>query len=99
MLVLTSSSGELRLPNKELDGWRSVTTQVEELLESLRLQTARPKLKAILGAPGRDGIIFLYIVLYPQASDVANRTWLNPDVASLPLTGGDRRLLTLAKVG
>jgi hypothetical protein len=99
VLALSSSTGELRLPTKELDGWRAVTTQVEELLESLLRQSATPKLKAILGAPGREGITLLYILPYPHAPDLANRIWLHPDVASLPLTAGDRRLLLLAKLG
>ena len=33
VLALASTSGELRLPLKELDGWKAVTTQVEEWLE------------------------------------------------------------------
>jgi hypothetical protein len=99
VLALSSSTGELRLPTKELDGWRAVTNQVEEMLESLLPQTATPKLKAILGVPGREGITVLYTVPYPQAPDLANRIWLDPDIASFRLAGGDRRLLLLAKLG
>ena len=49
VLALSSTSGELRLPIKELDGWKAVTAQVEEWLEQLLQQRQTPKLVAIDG--------------------------------------------------
>jgi hypothetical protein len=51
LLTVASTSGELKLPTKELDGWRAVTTQVDEWLEELQ-PSRTPKLEAIDGRPG-----------------------------------------------
>jgi hypothetical protein len=93
VLTFASTSGELRLPIKELDGWRAVTTQVEEWLEQLVQRTSTPKLLAIDGTPGRQGVTFIYLAEVPRASDHPNGFWLDPDVALPTLTIGDRRVL------
>jgi len=98
VLALPSTSGEPRLPLKELDGWKAVPTQVEEWLEQLLQQRQTPKLVAIEGTPGRKGVTFLYAAEVPSsASDHANGIWLDADVAMPTLNSGDRCLLRLSK--
>jgi hypothetical protein len=98
VLGLPSTSGELRLPVKELDGWKEVTTQVEEWLEQLLRQRQTPKLVAIEGAPGRQGVTFIYCAEVGAAfPDDASGVWLAPEVALPTLPSGDHRLLLLSK--
>jgi hypothetical protein len=98
VLALPSTSGELRLPLKQLDGWTAVTTQVEEWLEQLLEPGQTPKLVAIDGTPGRQGVTFLYSAEVPSsASDHTNGVWLEVDVPLPTLNSGDRRLLLLSK--
>ena len=97
ILALASTSGELRLPLKELDGWKAVTTQVEEWLERLRLRQT-PKLVAIDGTPGRQGITFIYCTEAGAAiTDHASGIWLDPEIALPTLPSCDRRLVLLTK--
>jgi hypothetical protein len=97
--VLTlSTSGELRLPLKELDGWKAVTMQVEEWLEQLLQQRQTPKLIAIDGVPGRQGVTFVYSAEAGEAlPDHASGVWLDPEIALPTLSLRDRRLLLLSK--
>lgn len=98
VLALPSASGKLELPLKELDGWKAVTTQVEEWLGELLQQRQTPKLVAIEGAPGRQGVTFLFKADVP--SSAANRPeciWLDADVALTMLNLGDRGLLLLSQ--
>ena len=98
VLALSSTSGELRLPLKELDGWKAVTTQVEEWLEQLLQQRQTPKLVAIEGAPGRQGVTFIYCAEAGAAfPDHESGVWLDPKIALPTLPSGDRRLLLLSK--
>ena len=96
VLTFTSSPGELRLPAKELDGWRTVTVQVEEWLAQLLQQAARVKLVGIVGAPGFRGITFLYCAILPQLSSDSEGLWLDHIAATSILALADRKLLLLA---
>ena len=97
VLALPSLSGEPRLPLKKLDGWKAVTTQVEEWLEQLLLQRQIPKLVAIDGTPGRKGVTFIYCAEAGASSaDHAGGVWLDPEIALHTLPSGDRRLLVLS---
>jgi hypothetical protein len=98
VLAFPSQSGELRLPFKELDGWKTVTSQVEEWLEQLLQPRQTPELVVIKGTPGRQGVTFLYSA--EAISSVAKRTsgtWLNPEIALQTLTPADRDFLLLSK--
>lgn len=98
VLALPSASGKLELPLKELDGWKAVTTQVEEWLGELLQQRQTPKLVAIEGTPGRQGVTFLFKADVPSSE--ANRPeciWLDADVALTMLNLGDRGLLLLSQ--
>jgi hypothetical protein len=98
ILALASTSGELRLPLKELDGWKAVTTQVEEWLERLLRLRQTPKLVAIDGTPGRQGITFIYCAEAGEAiPDHASGIWLDPEIALPTLPSCDRRLVLLTK--
>jgi hypothetical protein len=98
VLALSSRSGELRLPLKELDGWKAVTTQVEEWLEQLLQQRQTPKLVAIDGTPGRQGVTFIYCAEAGTGGpDHASGVWLEPAIALPTLPSCDRRLLLLSK--
>ena len=98
VLALSSTSGKLRLPLKELDGWKAVTTQVEVWLEQLVQQRQTPKLVAIEGTPGRQGVTFIYCAEAGAAfPDHESWVWLDPKIALLTLPSGDRRLLLLSK--
>ena len=79
-LALSSTSGELRLPLKELDGWKIVTAQVEEWLEQLQ-QRQTPKLVAIDGTPGRQGVTFIFCAQASAGFPEANGIWLDPQIA------------------
>jgi|SRR6476620_7814435 len=98
VLGVFSTSGELRLPLKELDGWKAVTTQVEEWLEGMLQQRQTPELIAIQGTPGRQGVTFLYSAeVAISVPGGTNEIWFNPDLALPMLTPGDRHLLLLSK--
>jgi hypothetical protein len=97
VLTLSSTSGEPRLPVKELDGWKAVSTQVEEWLEQLLRLRQTPKLVAIEGTPGRSGITFIYCAVAGAAFPHANGVWLDPEIALPTLPSFDRRLLLLVE--
>jgi hypothetical protein len=98
VLALSSTSGELRLPIKELDGWKAVTTQVDEWLEQLLQQRQTPKLVAIDGTPGRQGVTFIYCAEAGLAlPDQAGGVWLDPEIALPTLPSSDRRLLLITE--
>jgi hypothetical protein len=98
VLALPSTSGELRLPLKELNGWKAVTMQVEEWLEQLLQERQTPKLVAIDGTPGRQGVTFIYCAEAGAACpDHAGGVWLDPQIALPTLPSCDRRLLFLSK--
>jgi hypothetical protein len=98
VLALPSPYGKLELPIKELDGWKTVTTQVDDWLEQLVQQRQTPQLVAIEGTPGRRGVTFLFKADIPSAT--SNRTdgiWLDADVAIPMLNPSDRGLLLLSQ--
>lgn len=95
LLTLYSTSGELRLPCKELDGWRAVTMQVDEWLEELQLSRT-PKLEVIDGSPGRLGVTFVYSAETTGVSGPANGVWLDPELALPTLSLTDRRRVLLS---
>ena len=97
VLALSSTSGELRLPLKELDGWKIVTAQVEEWLEQLLQQRQTPKLVAIDGTPGRQGVTFIFCAQASAGFPEANGIWLDPQIALPTLSSRDRRLLLLSQ--
>ena len=97
VLALSSTSGELRLPLKELDGWKVVTAQVEEWLEQLLQQRQTPKLVAIDGTPGRQGVTFIFCAQASAGFPEANGVWLDPQIALPTLSSRDRRLLLLSQ--
>lgn len=96
VLTFRLGPGEVRLPAKELDGWRTVTIQVEEWLAQLLQQAARVKLVGIVGAPGYRGITFLYCAILPQLSSNSEGLWLDHIAATSILALADRKLLLLA---
>jgi hypothetical protein len=95
VLTFPSSSGALGLPTEELDGWRSVTTQVAEWLERLLQQKASPKLVGIVGAPGRQSITFVYCTTVAEPSVGSKGIWLDRLAATSILSITDRELLRL----
>lgn len=97
VLALSSTSGEPRLPLKELDGWKAVTTQVEEWLEQLLQQRQTPKLVAIDGTPGRQGVTFIFCAEASAGFPEASGVWLDPEIALPTLSSCDRRLLLLSQ--
>jgi hypothetical protein len=98
VLAVASLSGEPRLPLKELDGWKAITTQVEEWLEQLLLQRQIPNLVAIEGTPGRQGVTFVYSaeadLTFPGH---VGEVWLDPTIALATLPLRERRLLFLSE--
>lgn len=98
VLALPSASGKLELPLKELDGWKAVTTQVEEWLGELLQQRQTPKLVAIEGTPGRQGVTFLFKADVPSsAANGPECIWLDADVALPMLNRSDRGRLLLSQ--
>ena len=99
ILAVHSASGALRLPHKELDGWRAVTTQVEEWLEELLEQRKQPpKLEAIEGTPGPQRVTFVYSAeACVPAVERGSAIWLDLEMALPTLTLSDLRLLLLSK--
>ena len=87
-------SGELRLPLKELDGWKAVTTQVAEWLDQLVEQRQTPHLMAIEGTP-RQGVTFLYSAEVVRCA--TKGIWLDADVTAPTLNQRDRQLLLLSE--
>src|ERR1700687_4837217 len=59
VLALPSPAGGLRLPEKQLDAWIPIPTQVEACLEELLHESSPPSLVAVDGTPGREGVTFL----------------------------------------
>ena len=97
VLAFSSTSGELRLPVRELDGWKLVTAQVEEWLEQLLQQTQTPKLVSIDGTPGRQAVTFIFSAEARPAVLGASVVWLDPEIALATLPSRDRRLLLLSQ--
>ena len=96
ILASASPSGELRLPDKQLDAWIPITTQVEEWLDQLLQQRPAPALVAVDGTPGPKGVTFLYAAT--TDSPVArgrDEVWLEPDMAASDLSSEHSRLLLL----
>jgi hypothetical protein len=97
LLALTSQASEFRLPVKELDGWQAVPTQVQEWLEELLDQRLTPKLVAVDGSPGREGIVFLYSTdASVLVSDHRCGVWLDADIVPSMLASEDRHFIRLA---
>ncbi len=96
LLTLCSTSGELRLPFKELDGWRAVTTQVEEWLGELQLPQT-PKLEAIDGTPSHRGVTFIYSAETATVREAEDSVWIDPELALPTLRLSDRRLVRLSR--
>jgi hypothetical protein len=96
ILVFASPSGELQLPDKQLDAWVPITTQVEEWLDQLLPQASAPSLVSVDGTPGSEGVTFLYTAkgeaVHTQSGE---GTWLHPDIAAVRLGSRDNRLLCL----
>ena len=103
VLTITSSSGELRLPTKELDGWRAVTTQVEEWLTHLHPESSRSRLLAIEGTPSRPGVTFVYSAEVVTAPSRKDAVWLDADdeldVLCARLTAAKLTSLTIVYAG
>jgi hypothetical protein len=96
VLAVPSPTGQLRLPETELDAWLPITTQVEALMGELLLQIATPSLVAVDGTPGRGGVTFLYAATTESASARSSGgVWLGPDLAASGLGNKDRRLVRL----
>ena len=98
VLALASNSGELWLPVKELDGWRTITTQVEEWINELSPKVSRPRLLTIEGTPSAPGVTFVYSaeLVATMVSSHTDAIWLDPGREVLSLSPGDRRLLLLS---
>lgn len=97
VLALASPSGDLSLPNVQLDAWIPVGTQVEMRLAELHLQRSAPSLVAVHGTPGPQGVIFVYAATTERAlGRCAEEVWLEPDAAASGLGSEDRRLLKLS---
>jgi hypothetical protein len=99
VLAVPSPTGQLRLPETQLDPWLPITTQVEALVAELLLQISTPSLVALDGTPGPDGVTFLYAATTKSASArSSDGVWLGPDVAASRLGSKDRRLLELCSL-
>jgi hypothetical protein len=97
VLGITTSSGELRLPSLQLDGWEPIGLQVQNWLHDLLRQPSSPQLESIDGTPGQKGVTFLYSAWVGRSLDDSRLRWLEPEFASLILSVEDRRLLHLGK--
>jgi hypothetical protein len=97
VLAFATNSGELRLPSKELDGWRAVTTQVEEWISQLNPKMSRPRLLTIEGMPSGPGVTFVYSAEAASVSSQRDAVWLDPKDELSVLSIGDQRLLVLSK--
>jgi hypothetical protein len=97
---LPSLSGQLRLPERQLDAWIPITTQVEELLGQLTQERSTPSLVAVDGTPGREGVTFLYTAIVESAlAGSGDELWLEPDIAASMLGSHDSQLLRLCAGG
>jgi hypothetical protein len=100
LLALPSPSGRLRLPDKQLDAWIPITTQVEEWLEQLLHQGSKPSLVVVDGTPGQKGVTFLYAATIESAlAESSEEVWLEPDGAASGLSSKHSRLLLLCTSG
>jgi hypothetical protein len=97
VLGITTSSGELRLPSLQLDGWEPVGLQVQNWLDDLLRQPSSPQLEIIDGTPGQKGVTFLYSARVSRSLDDSRLRWLEPEFASSVLSVEDRRLLRIGK--
>lgn len=95
VLAVNSSSG-FGLPSLELNGWRAVGTQVQGWVDRIAGQPSAPKLQAIDGTPGREGVRFLYSAHIDGASPGEGYTWLEAELAPSALSERDRHLLLLS---
>jgi hypothetical protein len=97
ILVLRSPSGSLQLPDMQLEAWIPIPTQVESWLSQILQVDATPSLVAIEGAPGREGVTFLYAATTEPllAKKAGDELWLDKDVAISSLSATDGRLLRL----
>jgi hypothetical protein len=95
VLAVDSPSG-LGLPSLELSGWRPVGMQVQEWVDRISGQPSAPGLRAVDGAPGQEGVTFLYSADIEGASPDEGYTWLEAELASSALSERDRRLLRLS---
>jgi len=84
----------LRRPSVELHAWDAITPQVDEWLQGL-VQTCSASLVAVDGAPGPDGVIFLYSATSEGETSTRDCLWLDHDVALGCLNDADRQLLHL----
>jgi len=98
VLALASNAGELWLPAKELDGWRTITTQVEEWINKLGPKLSRLQLLTIEGTPSAPGVTFVYSaeLVGTTVSSHTDAIWLDPSRELLSLSPGDRRFLLLS---
>ncbi|MGO8840606.1 MAG: hypothetical protein ACLQF1_05545 [Methyloceanibacter sp.] len=100
VLALPSPFGQLQLPEKQLDAWIPITTQVEEWSDRLLQENSTPSLVAVDGTPGPDGVTFLFSAIISSAlAKGGDEVWLDPDVAALTLGGKYNRLLRLCVAG
>jgi hypothetical protein len=97
VLAVATPSGELRLPCLELDGWKSVGTQVQKWADKVLQQPSKLKLQAIDGTPGRKGVTFLYSAEAPGTLPETGDTWLEAELAPSALAEGDRHLLLMTR--
>jgi hypothetical protein len=97
VLGITTSSGELRLPSLQLDGWEPVGLQVQNWLDDLLRQPSSPQLEIIDGAPGQEGVTFLYSARVSRSLHDNRLRWLEPEFASSILSVEDRRLLRIGQ--
>ena len=79
VLVIPSPSGGLALPEKLLDAWVPITTQVEAWLSQLLQAESKLSLVAINGTPAREDVTFLYSA---TAAKNSNQLWLRTDDAN-----------------
>jgi hypothetical protein len=81
-----SPGGDLRLPQMELDAWTPISAQVEGWIERLKLKASNPKLVAVDGVPGTQGVTFIYAsMVKATVAEPDGKVWLAPEVATARL--------------
>ena len=94
VLVVSDPSGMFQLPSTSLDGWITITHQVEDWLKELLQRAATASLVSVAGTCG--DVTFLYraeIDTGPVMHQAAR--WLSPDIAAVSLTNEHARLFSL----
>jgi hypothetical protein len=81
-----SPDGDLRVPQMELDAWTPISAQVEGWIERLKLKASNPKLVAVDGVPGTQGVTFIYAsMVEATAAEPDGKVWLEAKVATAKL--------------